>query len=271
MRSQIGVRPILDRDRSSIADVRRLSEHRIRRQQRSQQSSSRLCCIANSQLADQSATRMPCCSRCKLHDRAAEPHSPAPTGSPPAPPAAARRGLCDPVGFSSIAQKPVSVSILSASATATETGSVGHGVGRAEGRVVVAGGQRPRPRAGRRRGRSSGPSGPAIRGTRRPSPSAGRPWRGGRPRSARSGSAPTRGAISRASAAMRAMRSAWEPSLLWKVHGLQPVQPFVHARLGHRAGRSPRRTSRPTGGRTAPSGCPAGSSRRGRRSRCWRR
>ena len=43
-------------------------------------------------------------------------------------PSAARRsanGSFDPVGFSSIAQNRVSVSILSASATATETGSVG--------------------------------------------------------------------------------------------------------------------------------------------------
>ena len=43
-------------------------------------------------------------------------------------PKAARRsayGSFDPVGFSSMAQKPTSVSILSASATATETGSVG--------------------------------------------------------------------------------------------------------------------------------------------------
>ena len=43
-------------------------------------------------------------------------------------PSAARRsayGSLLPVGFSSIAQKPTSVSILSASATATLTGSVG--------------------------------------------------------------------------------------------------------------------------------------------------
>jgi hypothetical protein len=43
-------------------------------------------------------------------------------------PNAARRsakGSFDPVGFSSIAQNPVSVSILSASATATDTGSTG--------------------------------------------------------------------------------------------------------------------------------------------------
>ncbi len=43
-------------------------------------------------------------------------------------PNAARRsanGSFDPVGFSSITQNPVSVSILSASATATETGAVG--------------------------------------------------------------------------------------------------------------------------------------------------
>ncbi len=43
-------------------------------------------------------------------------------------PSAARRsanGSFEPVGFSSMAQNPVSVSSLSASATATETGSVG--------------------------------------------------------------------------------------------------------------------------------------------------
>lgn len=43
-------------------------------------------------------------------------------------PSAARRrakGSLLPVGFSPIRQKPASVSILSASATATETGSVG--------------------------------------------------------------------------------------------------------------------------------------------------
>ena len=39
--------------------------------------------------------------------------------------AAARKGPCDPVGFSSIAKKPTSVSSLSASATATLTGAVG--------------------------------------------------------------------------------------------------------------------------------------------------
>ena len=36
-----------------------------------------------------------------------------------------RERVLRPVGFSSIAQNPVSVSILSASATATETGCVG--------------------------------------------------------------------------------------------------------------------------------------------------
>ena len=43
------------------------------------------------------------------------------------PSAALRRakGSLDPVGFSSIAQNPTSVSILSASATATDTGSIG--------------------------------------------------------------------------------------------------------------------------------------------------
>ena len=47
-------------------------------------------------------------------------HSPAPAGSPQGRPAQRKRVLA-PVGFSSIAQNPVSVSSLSASATATET------------------------------------------------------------------------------------------------------------------------------------------------------
>jgi hypothetical protein len=58
-------------------------------------------------------------------------------------PKAARRsakGSLLPVGFSSMAQKPVSVSILSASATATETGVGRHGVGGAEGLVMRAAG-----------------------------------------------------------------------------------------------------------------------------------
>ena len=58
-------------------------------------------------------------------------------------PSAARRsanGSREPVGFSSMAQKPVSRSSLSASATAMATGSAGHPVGRAERLVVVGDG-----------------------------------------------------------------------------------------------------------------------------------
>ncbi len=55
-------------------------------------------------------------------------------------PSAARRsayGSFDPVGFSSIAQKPTSVSILSASATATDDRVGRHAVGRPERLVVL--------------------------------------------------------------------------------------------------------------------------------------
>ena len=86
-------------------------------------------------------------------------------------PSAARRsayGSFDPVGFSSIAQKPTSVSSLSASATAIDDRLGRHAIvgplrlvvildRRGDGRVFAL-----------RAARSSGPSSPAARGTRRP-------------------------------------------------------------------------------------------------------
>ena len=149
-------------------------------------------------------------------------------------PSAARRspnGSFAPVGFWPIAKMPTRVSSLSATASARPAPVAGRASPAKRGRYCSASavgdlGVR------RRRARSSGPSRPAVPGIPRPWRSAGRTWRVPRRAGRRSRVLARRpGRSAPASAVIRAVLSASEPSWAWKVTLPSAVAPGFEGRL----------------------------------------